>query len=622
VSVAIRLASVTVSGGILLVMLLFAPALEAPFLVPKFAALELAASLGFVAYALARATTAHPMWTGPLKVGVLLVLATTLVAWLAAASRPLGAPYAVAAVVRWGSLLGVACGASVLADSPDARDRALQAVTVAVGAVAAIGLLQHLDILPLPIPVISMPGSTFGNRNLAAEVMAMGLPLALGAAAGTRRPASRATIVALLALELVFLAATRARAAWLGAACGLGTTVVLVRPRWSRRSLAIVGAAFFSALVVASIPGRYNPRDAGDRKRYAGVMQVLEEGFDARSTALRTRFGLWRRTLSMIRDEPVLGVGPGNWPVVFPRYAEPRARLDGVLSATLAPRQAHDDLLERAAETGLLGTAALVALVAAAATAARRRLLSNDQGVRAVAAGASGALVALVAISLAGFPLEMPGTLALSGLALGFVATDPQAKEGGSPSTTSRGLAWVGVALGAMLFGAAATRAERSVRGSAWLARAEEALHRNHDSIGAAEAMGAINFALQAQPSDYRARLRSAQMMLRERRAAESARAARRAIDLEPYAPNAWAVLAAAELDGDDADAAGRDATHALALLHDYPFALHTRALAAERRGDTAAADRAQLRALATGPANDDTARAARALTESGDLPP
>ena len=42
-----------------------------------------------------------------------------------------------------------------------------------------IGLLQHLRLLPLPIPTISVPGSTFGNRNVAAEAVAMAIPFGL-----------------------------------------------------------------------------------------------------------------------------------------------------------------------------------------------------------------------------------------------------------------------------------------------------------------------------------------------------------------------------------------------------------------------------------------------------------
>jgi O-antigen ligase len=343
------LATLATGGATLFVLLLFAPSLQAPFLVPKFAALELAASLGLVAFALQRASTGRPRWSAPVTLGALLVLATSAVSWAAAAARPHGAPYALEALARWGSLFGIACAASVLDDENEGRRHALEAVMVAAAAVAVLGLLQHIEVNPFPMPVISTPGSTFGNRNLAAEVVAMALPLGLAPIAMARGKAQRWTLAFALALELMYLAVTRARGAWLGAACGLGTTLWVIQLRWSRTSRWVAAAAVVAAVVAVSLPGRYNPRDAGDRKRYSGVVDVVEEGFDSRSTALKTRFGLWRRTWSMIGDRPILGVGPGNWPVEFPRYAEPGATQDGVLSATLAPRQAHNDYLERAA---------------------------------------------------------------------------------------------------------------------------------------------------------------------------------------------------------------------------------------------------------------------------------
>jgi O-antigen ligase len=614
----IGLATIATSGGVLLVLLLFAPALQAPFLVPKFAALEVSASLGFVAFALHRVTSGSPRWTRSVTIGAWLVLATSAVSWIAA-SRSLGAPYAVDAMARLGSLFGLACAASVLDDTPAARRRVLEACTAAAAVVAAVGLLQHVEASPFVIPVISTPGSTFGNRNAAADAIAMALPLGLGVAVRRRGCTARAALFVALALELAFLAATRARGAWLAGGCGLGAAAWLAKPRWSRASVAAACGAAAVAIATASVPGRYNPRDTGDRKRYSGVIDVLEESVDARSTALRTRFGLWRRTAAMVREYPIFGVGPGNWPVMFPRYAEPGATRDGVLSATLAPRQAHDDLLERAAESGIAGLAALGLLAAAATVAARDRLRTGDDETRALSAGAAGALIALVVGGVSGFPLEMPGTIALAGLALGIVGAEDR-PDSAPMRATRRACAYVLVAISLALLSCAIVRADRHVRGSRWLAVAEREMRRDRASTGTANATRALNLALDATPSNYRAQLRSAQMLSREHRFDESIRAARRALALEPYAPNAWAALAEGELDADDPRAAGRDADEALALLHDYPFALQLRAQAAERTGDVSAAEaaRGQLRDLANGPPDDATVRAARALLQPG----
>jgi hypothetical protein len=315
----------------------------------------------------------------------------------------------------------------------------------------------------------------------------------------------------------------------------------------------------------------------------------------------------------MVAEHPWAGVGPGNWPVVFPRYAEPGATRDGVLSATRAPRQVHDDLLERAAETGLPGLLALGVLVAGVIKAARRRLRDGDDGTRMTAAASAGALVGLGVISLASFPLEMPGTLALGGLALGLVATEAPLV---APDARSPALARGAVAAALALVLCAAVRAERSVRSSRWLGAAERSMHRDPGTAGAVEALACLDAALDAEPVDYRAHLRVAQMLLREHRADEAALAARGALSIERYAPGGWATLASAELASGDAGGARRDASQALALLEDYPFALQLRSRAAEMQGDTASAraDRDHLRALANGAGEPDAARAARAL--------
>lgn len=612
------LAALTSWAAPLLILVVYAPALQAPFLVPKFAALEVLGSLGLLAFLWQRAATGGPRWSRHVTVGATLVLVTSLVSWGAAAALGgAGAPYALDAVMRCAACLGLACASSVIAGAPDARQRLLEAVTMAAAAVAAIGLLQHLEWWPLSIPVISMPGSTFGNRNFAAEAMAMALPFGMGAAVVARRDGARAVGVALwaaLAIELVFLAVTRTRGAWFGAACGLGTVTWLGKHRLRGPALWVGLGALAVAALATALPARNNPRDVGDVKRYSGVVELLSEGFDARSTALRSRFGLWRRTLAMIEDHPGLGVGPGNWPVVFPLYAEPGASRDGVLSAHKAPRQAHNDVLERAAETGVVGLLAALSLVFGAGAAARRRLAGADEDTRRVAASATGAMVAMAALSVASFPFDMPGTLALAGLALGLLAADTAAP----PRAQGARWAFATAASTLVVVGFALVRAERRVRASLWLGSAERSLRADSGSTGARAALASLDRAVRADPDDVRAHLRAAQALLRIGRTGDSCLAARQALRVEPYVPNAWAALALAELTLGDAQAARRDATRALTLLEAYPLALDVRARAADRLEDPSAAlaDRKRVKALAVDSSDPDTARAARALLD------
>src|SRR6185295_5222815 len=158
-----------------------------------------------------------------------------------------------------------------------------------------------------------------------------------------------ALLVAVLAIEVVYLAVTRTRGAWAGGAMGIAAFAVLHRPRarvgrGRRRIAALAAALAAAALLAALLPGRWTPRNSRDSKRYEPGYRVVLDALDPAAPVVRTRLGLWRRTLALWGEHPLTGVGAGNFAVLFPRHAEPGATADGVLTATMVPRRAHSDL--------------------------------------------------------------------------------------------------------------------------------------------------------------------------------------------------------------------------------------------------------------------------------------
>ena len=629
------------SGAALVVFLLYVPALATPFTGPKESIFQLAAALGFGALLLLKSATGdsprpvvpagadhHPpepqpltAWGRPLTVGMLLVLASGTLSAVIAAQTPPGAPYALSSLLRWVALCGIACGVAASGGSSSARTGLFQAVTAAAAMVSVIGLFQHIDLFRLPIPVISTPGSTFGNRNLAGEAIALSLPFGVGALCLAGGRWERRIVVCEIALQIVYLAATRARGAWLGGALGILTVVLVGRRPWSRAAVVSWVGLGVVTLLVALLPGRANPQYAADTKRLAQGFDVVETSFDPDSTALRTRIGLWRRSLAMFRSRPLTGVGPGNWAVFFPRFAEPGATADGVLSATLAPRHAHCDLLEWLAETGAVGLGSFLALAVGVTITIRRRLASPDAGRRVSTSVAAGTLVALVGASATGFPLEMPATLTLAGLALGLISSN-DAGQGAGPAVRWRFPDWAAEALTVAILGIAAIGAEERLRGSYWLGKAERTLHDDRGPLGAARALFALERAEKATPGTFRVALRTAHAEFRLRHTIEAVRACDAANAREPFSPNAWATLAAVQLDAGDAESAHKSVAWSLELLHDYPYALFVNAQATDALGDHAAAAAAwaHLETLVTAPGVDkETALSARELLSSRD---
>jgi cytochrome c-type biogenesis protein CcmH/NrfG len=634
------------SGPAFLVPLLYVPSLAFPFTGPKDAVLQIAAALGFGALLLRYAAwgrrtgegipggfgtvTMSPVWRRPgrtLVWGALLVLGSLALSAAAASRSPIGAPYALAASLRWISLFGIACGVAAGDGGPGARIGLFQAVTASAAVVSVIGLLQHIDLVSLPIPVISTPGSTFGNRNLAGEAVALSLPLGFGAFSLAASRLERRAIMGALALQLLYLAATRARGAWFGGALGMATVAILNRKSWSlswaeARSVWLPWVTIVVvALLVAFFPGRSNPRYAADAKRLAGGLDVVGTSFDPESTALRTRVGLWRRSLTMSSIYPFIGIGPGNWPVVFPSVAEPGASTDGVLTFTLAPRHAHFDLLECLTETGLIGLASLLVLGIGVTAAIRKGAAARDAASRIVTVAAAGTLVALLAVGVTGFPLAMPATLTLAGLALGLISSNGPESMNWQRDPGRRQLPiWVAAVVTVAMLGFASVYGYRRLAGAYLLGTAERALHEDPGPAGAAVALTALHRAQIVDPGSFRVALRVAHAELRFHNITEATRACDAALTIEPFSPNAWATLAAVQLDGGDPPSARNSAARSLQLLNDSPFALFVKAKAADAVGDQsdAAATWARLGLLARGSGNDpETTRSARELLQT-----
>lgn len=660
-----RLGPAVVCGAAVAVPMAYLPDLDTPFTAPKLTLLLAAAAMSFAGEALiaigqddAREVARYARWPPRLALALAALVGTTVLSAVAARGRGApGAPYAATEIVRFLAVVGIALGASRAVRVPTWRRALLRSIHAAGGAVSVIGLLQHLQWLPFPIPVISLPGATFGNRNIAAEAVAVSLPfglawLALEGGRRTRRshtPGERGAaaiaseplpepvpaaggasvlIVAVLILEAIYVAVTRTRGAWLGGAIGAATWFALRRPGALRGALGAALALALVATVAALVPGRSTARDALDAKRHQPGQRLLLDAVDLRAPVARTRLGLWRRTLVLAARHPIVGGGPGNFPVLFPLVAEPGARADGVLSPSEVPRRAHNDLLERLCDCGLLGLGALLAVygvaLAVVVQQARRGAAVTARGSPgpaatataadgdvAVAGAGAASLAALIACGMTGFPLAMPATALLFGVALGAIAGSAPTFLAASASASARPLPVVLAAtVGFVALAMATVTSGRTLVASFWIARAESAL-RTGDK-GSVRALDALARADRASPGQFRVALLTAAAATRAGQAARALDAATRALAVEPFSPHAWAARASAALAADAPALAATAAARALGLLADYPAALDARARAAARLGDTATwrDAHAQLAVLAaSGPPFDGDAR-------------
>ena len=273
--------------------------------------------------------------------------------------------------------------------------------------VAMIGLAERVywngKILWFVVPqdwggpwVGAFPRATgpFVNPDHFANYLAMAFPLALattfrGLPSASPQQSVPFRLMAGLAALLILLAIvlSQSRAAWIGAVAALGLVPLFFFASWCEPATAPDRSRIFR--LSRTSPG-IAPRSFSTRNSATGHQRLLFVGSKTTTltasltiilalvlltlfimgpggrgqTGLRiddtlgggdiaARATVWNDTLRMISHFPLLGVGLGSWPEIFPRYQS------GPWSRFFF-RQAHNDYLQFVAETGLVGLVALI----------------------------------------------------------------------------------------------------------------------------------------------------------------------------------------------------------------------------------------------------------------------
>jgi len=212
---------------------------------------------------------------------------------------------------------------------------------------------QGLLLRPKLYPV---PSGWNGYPELGALAVAQ-FALLLAAILVARGVASALATTFLLAVNLVELVFLYSRAAWVSVAALAALAAVFMIQRRQMKRLLLVGAVvtIVGAIVVVGNPTlRYLTR-ALLLGQVPGAGAPAGYTVDVASPEMRLQ--IWRRSLALIADVPVSGVGPGNFQSVFETKYNTEIMNDGTRGV-----HAHNLWLQQFAEVGVLGGIAYAAI--------------------------------------------------------------------------------------------------------------------------------------------------------------------------------------------------------------------------------------------------------------------
>ncbi|MCP4624407.1 MAG: O-antigen ligase family protein, partial [bacterium] len=254
-------------------------------------------------------------------------------AWVSAATGWAHNTYeAYYVAVHWISCAVVCVLVCCYANSERRRVRLLECVGAAALGVILLGLGQQFLQLKW-VPVVKAPAAAFANPNMAAQYVVIVLPVfaALGLYYRKTLFGIAAVIACLLACLLFYY--TQTRAALVALAAGMVWLGVL----WSKKRFGSIrtiawGVALCISLIFVSA------YILEDKKRLDGSAWY--------------RLIVWQNCIEMIKDRPVLGLGPGGFQFFYPAYTN-RVQVDLAFDKKKQIRRVHNDFLQLGAELGI-----------------------------------------------------------------------------------------------------------------------------------------------------------------------------------------------------------------------------------------------------------------------------
>jgi len=236
----------------------------------------------------------------------------------------------------------------------DSRSIFLKNMVLFTILISAIGIFQSLNVFSEYgfsfANAIKINGN-FANKNMFSQILFFGFTFsAYGIYFLKKTWRNTAFFAALISLLLIILLMTRG--VWLALFIISIISLIFflggIRKHLQKKLISKKRLLIFSGLVgigllflsVVSLQFEYGQ----------SIKNRIENSLKLSDTSIASRIDLWKKTTKIIEENPVLGVGSGNWKIEILKYDVIRYN-DG----WIVPRRVHNDYLTVISEIGLIG---------------------------------------------------------------------------------------------------------------------------------------------------------------------------------------------------------------------------------------------------------------------------
>lgn len=254
-------------------------------------------------------------------------------------------------------------------------------------------------------------GSVFGNRNMAVQFVIMLVPMVIALFLLENRSRNVYLYSAVLFLTLLFLINSTARQGYV--ALIIETFALLTFfavDYYKNRAQSLVGKTpnikhksiiLLFILLMLGVVSNFN---------IASKSNKIDHFVSIAQGADNSRIPVWINTIELIKDNPVIGVGAGQWKEHYPLYYN-RAAFDKAHGEKVKFRDAHNDYLETFANYGLVGILILAWLVYIIIVNFFKVLINPNNTSRMLILSIALSFIGLSVVALVSFPINwyVPG---------------------------------------------------------------------------------------------------------------------------------------------------------------------------------------------------------------------